>query len=101
MRCVYGWRSFADVDILVFRLATTTEGRRIQLGDLPHSPATEFPKHGGSMNSGVCVSNLAPTSKFVCTFQASDGVRGGRKIYTGSDRTSLHPVINGLHYLHH
>jgi hypothetical protein len=66
VRCVYGWRSFADVDILVFRLATATEGRRIQLGDLPHSPATEFPKHGGSMNSGVCVSNLAPTSKFVC-----------------------------------
>jgi hypothetical protein len=26
------------------------------------------------------------------------GVREGCKIYTGSDKTSLHPVIGGLRY---
>lgn len=30
-----------------------------------------------------------------------DGVLGGRKIYTGSDRTSMHPVFGGLCYRHH
>jgi hypothetical protein len=34
-------------------------------------------------------------------FRAPDGVRGGRKIYTSSGRTSLLPVIGGLRYRHH
>jgi hypothetical protein len=46
----------------------------------------------------VGVSNLALTSKFVCMFRASNSVRGGRKIYTGLSRTSLHTVFSGLGY---
>jgi hypothetical protein len=42
----------------------------------------------------VGVFNLAPTNKFMCEFQAPNGVRSGRKIYTGSGRMSLHPVID-------
>jgi hypothetical protein len=34
-------------------------------------------------------------------FQAPEGVRGGRKIYTSSGRTSLLSVIGGLRYQHH
>jgi hypothetical protein len=34
-------------------------------------------------------------------FRAPKGVRGGRKVYTGSVRTSLLPVIGGLRYQHH
>jgi hypothetical protein len=49
----------------------------------------------------IDVSNLAPTNKFICVFQAPDGVCGGHKIYIGSGRTSLHPVIDGLRYWHH
>jgi hypothetical protein len=37
----------------------------------------------------------------LCVFLAPDGVHGGRKIYTSSGRTSLHLVIDGLHYMHH
>jgi hypothetical protein len=37
----------------------------------------------------------------LCVFWALDGVRGGSKIYTGSDRTSLLLVIGGLRYQHH
>jgi hypothetical protein len=29
-----------------------------------------------------------------------DGVLNGHKIYTSSDRTSLHPVFSDLHYRH-
>jgi hypothetical protein len=34
-------------------------------------------------------------------FRAPDGVRGGRKIYTGSAKMFLYPVIGGLRYRHH
>jgi hypothetical protein len=34
-------------------------------------------------------------------FRAPEGVCGGHKIYTGSDRMSLLPVIDGLRYRHH
>jgi hypothetical protein len=34
-------------------------------------------------------------------FRTPNGGRGGRKIYTGSDITSLHLVIDSLHYRHH
>jgi hypothetical protein len=37
----------------------------------------------------------------LCTFRAREGLHGGRKIYTGSSRMSLHPVISGLCYRHH
>jgi hypothetical protein len=37
----------------------------------------------------------------LCVFRFSDGVHDGRKIYTGSGRTSLFPVIGGLRYQHH
>jgi hypothetical protein len=46
----------------------------------------------------VGVSYLVPTSKFIVRIPGSRGVSGGRKIYTGSDRTSLHLVIGGLRY---
>jgi hypothetical protein len=49
----------------------------------------------------IGVSNLAPISKFVCTFRALDSVHGGHMIYTSSGRTSLHPVFGGLRYWHH
>jgi hypothetical protein len=49
----------------------------------------------------ILVSYLTPTSKILCALRAPEGVRGGRKIYTGSDRTSLHLVIGGLRYRHH
>jgi hypothetical protein len=48
----------------------------------------------------VGVLNLAPTSKFVYALWAPDGVRGGRKIYTGSSETYLHLVFGGLCYRH-
>jgi hypothetical protein len=35
------------------------------------------------------------------TFWALEGVRGGRKVYTGSSRTFLLPVIGGLSYRYH
>ena len=37
----------------------------------------------------------------MCVFKASDGVSGGCKIYTGSGRTSIYPIIGGLRYLYH
>jgi hypothetical protein len=46
----------------------------------------------------VSVSNLTPTSKFMCVFWALDSVRGGHKIYASSTRTTLHPVIGVLLY---
>ena len=56
---------------------------------------------GVGVGVGVGVLNLAPQVNLLCVFRALDGVSGGRKIYTGSGRTSLHPVIDGLHYRHH
>jgi hypothetical protein len=35
-----------------------------------------------------------------CMFRDLEGVRGGCKVYTGSGRTSPHPVISGLRYRH-
>jgi hypothetical protein len=49
----------------------------------------------------VGVSYLAPTCKILCVFRALEGVRGGRKIYTCSDRTFLYLVTGGLRYHHH
>jgi hypothetical protein len=55
--------------------------------------------HGGL---AVGVSNLAPTSKFILRVPGFfGGVSGGRKIYTGSSRTSRLPVIDALRYWHH
>jgi hypothetical protein len=36
----------------------------------------------------------------MCAFWVSDGVLGGRKIYTGLGRTSLHTVFGGSRYRH-
>jgi hypothetical protein len=36
----------------------------------------------------------------MCVSWAPDGVLGGHKVYTGSARTSLHPVFNGSRYWH-
>jgi hypothetical protein len=49
----------------------------------------------------VGVSNLAPTSKFIARVPGFRGVSGGRKIYTGSSRTSLLPAIDALRYRYH
>jgi hypothetical protein len=48
----------------------------------------------------VSVLNLAPTSKFVCTFWALDCVCSGRKIYTDLGGTSLHAVFGSSRYLY-
>jgi hypothetical protein len=52
------------------------------------------------MYSTVGVSYLAPTSKFIVRVPDLEGVREGHKIYTVSDRTSIHPVNGVLRYRH-
>lgn len=54
-----------------------------------------------SSNGFVIVSYLTLTSKFIVHVSGSGGVRGGRKNYIGSDRTSLLLVTGGLCYRDH
>jgi hypothetical protein len=55
--------------------------------------------------SSVSILSVFRTSlqqvNLLCAFWASDGVLGGYKIYTGSGRMFLFPVIDGLRYRHH
>jgi hypothetical protein len=49
----------------------------------------------------IGVSNLVPISKFFVCVLGSKCCAWWRKIYTGSGRMSLLPIIGGLRYRHH
>jgi hypothetical protein len=68
--------------------------RRVSLPVL--SPSDQRLRRRPRAKGGVFA--FAPT---LCVFLAPEGVHGGRKVYTGSSRTSLLPVISGLRYRHH